>query len=141
MRKWTFWTGIALTAALLFASGTALAGDPEEKAAASMIDVYDEVAYTKYVEDTMKKLDQLYLDFCGTCSVDATKAYIAKQEFLVTVRDLMQHMNARYDKLDPKMGAALSPTETLVSIHAMTMLIDILAQTQIEQMAAHPYIE
>jgi enamine deaminase RidA (YjgF/YER057c/UK114 family) len=141
MRKRTLWTGIALTAALLFASGSALAGEPKEKAAASMIDVYDEAAYTQYVEDTMKKLDQLYLDFCGTCGVDASKAYESKQEFLVTVRDLMQHMNARYDKLDPKTGAALSPTETLVSIHAMTMLIDILAQTQIEQMAVHPYIE
>ncbi len=37
--------------------------------------------------------------------------------------------------------AALSPTETLVSIHAMTMLIDILAAMQIEQMAYHPYNE
>lgn len=141
MRKWTLWTGIALAAALLLASGTALAGTPEDKAVDTAINVYDEAAYTQYVEDTMKKLDQLYLDFCSTCGVDASKAYKARQEFLVTVRDLMQHMNARYDKLDPRMGAALSATETLVSIHAMTMLIDILAQTQIEQMAVNPYIE
>ena len=141
MRKRTLCTGIALAVALLFASGTAFAGTPEEKAVDTAIDVYDEAAYTQYVEDTMKKLDRLYLDFCSTCGVDAGKAYAAKQEFLVTVRDLMQHMNARFDELDPKKGAALSPTETLVSIHAMTMLIVILAQTQIEQMAAHPYIE
>ena len=50
-------------------------------------------------------------------------------------------MNARFDKLDPKAGAALSPTETLVSIHALTMLVDILTATQLEHMAAHPYIE
>jgi len=50
-------------------------------------------------------------------------------------------MNARYDALDPKKGAALSPTETLVSVHVLTMLVDMLAETEIEQMAHHPYIE
>jgi hypothetical protein len=65
----------------------------------------------------------------------------ARQEFLVIVRELMQHMNARYDALDPKKGAALSPTEALVSMHALTMLVDILAATELEQMAAHPYID
>ena len=103
--------------------------------------VYDEAAYTQYVEDAMKKLDKLYLDFCDTCGVDTAKASQARQEFLVTVRDLMRHMNARYDTLDPKKGAALSPTETLVSVHALTMLVDILAATELEQLAAHPYIE
>ena len=72
---------------------------------------------------------------------EAELARIAKEEFLVTVRDLMQHMNTRYDSLDPKKGAALSPTETLVSIHALTMLVDILAATQLEEMTAHAYIE
>ena len=48
-----------------------------------------------------------------------------------------RRQGGRYSNL----GAALSATETLVSIHAMTMLIDILAQTQIEQMAVNPYIE
>ena len=62
-------------------------------------------------------------------------------EFLLTVRELMQYMNARYDGLDPKRGAALAPIETLVSVHAMTMLVDMLAATQIEQMARHPYID
>ena len=89
----------------------------------------------------MKNLDALYRDFCATCGTDATKARGAKEEFLSTVRELMQYMNARYDTLDPKKGAALSPTETLVSIHAMTMLVDMLASVQIEQMAYHPYVE
>ncbi len=103
--------------------------------------VYDEAAYTQYVEDAMKKLDKLYLDFCDTCGVDTAKASQARQEFLVTVRDLLQYMNSRFDELDPKTGAALSPTESLVSIHALTMLVDILTATQLEQMAAHPYNE
>jgi hypothetical protein len=53
----------------------------------------------------------------------------------------MQHMNSRFDTMDPKSGAALSHTESLVSIHVLTMMVDILAATEIEQMAAHPYNE
>ena len=110
---------------------------PDETAYA----VYDEAAYTEYVENSLQKLDKLYLDFCASCGADASKSRLAKQEFLVIVRDLMQHMNSRFDKMDPKSGAALSHTESLVSIHVLTMMVDILAATEIEQMAAHPYNE
>ena len=131
----------ALLVFAAFASTALFAGEPAVESTEVGIDVYDESAYTEYVENTMQKLDALYLDFCDTCGVDATKARVAKEEFLTTVRDLMQYMNARYDGLDPKKGAALSPTEALVSIHAMTMLVDMLAATQLELMAYHPYIE
>ena len=110
---------------------------PDETAYA----VYDEAAYTEYVENSLKKLDKLYLDYCASCGADASKSRLAKQEFLVIVRDLMQHMNSRFDTMDPKSGAALSHTESLVSIHVLTMMVDILAATEIEQMAAHPYNE
>ena len=53
----------------------------------------------------------------------------------------MQSMNRKFDGLDPKKGASLSRTETLVSIHAHTMLIDMLAANQMEHMKQHPYIE
>ena len=103
--------------------------------------VYDAAGYPEYVEGKMKKLDELYLEFCGTCNADASKAVKARQEFLTTVRDLMQHMNAKFDSLDPKKGAALSPTETLVSIHVLTMLVDILTETQLQETAEHPYTQ
>jgi len=131
---------VLLTIAALMSSAL-LAATPEVEKAEPTIAVYDADAYSEYVENTMAKLDQLYLDFCDTCGVDSVKARIAKEEFLVTVRELMQHMNARYDDLDPKKGAALSPTETLVSVHALTMLVDILAATELQTFAAHPYIE
>jgi hypothetical protein len=133
--------GAALLAIAALMSNALLADEAPVQSVENTIDIYDEAAYTEYVENTMKKLDVLYLDFCATCGTDATKARVAKEEFLSTVRELMQYMNARYDALDPKAGAALSPTETLVSIHAMTMLIDMLAAVQIEQMAFHPYNE
>lgn len=131
-------------AAIAFLGTTAQA---DEKATGNAVSdeityaVYDEAAYTEYVENSMKKLDKLYLDFCASCGADASKSRLAKQEFLVTVRDLMQYMNARFDTMDPKTGAALSHTESLVSIHVLTMLVDILTATEIEQMAPHPYNE
>ena len=141
MRKRNRWIVAMPAVAAILASGVILAAPPEADTDDAVSAIYDDAAYTEYVENTMKKLDKLYLDFCDTCGVDATKARIAREEFLVTVRGLMQQMNARYDRLDPKMGAALSPTDTLVSMHALTMLVDVLAATELQQMAAHPYIE
>ena len=133
--------GAALLATAALMSNALLADEIPVESVEYKVDIYDEAAYTEYVENTMKKLDALYLDFCATCGTDAVKARMAREEFLGTVRELMQYMNARYDALDPKKGAALSPTETFVSIHAMTMLVDMLAAVQIEQMAFHPYVE
>ena len=101
--------------------------------------VYDEAAYTKYVEDTMKKLDKLYLEFCATCDTEASKAVKARKEYYGIVRDLLMRMNDRFDSLDPKAGAALSPTEVLVNIHVLTMLIDVLTATQMENLESHPH--
>ena len=141
MRRRNLLIGAAILATGILASGALSAAPPQDQQKATEVSVYDEAAYNEYVENTMRKLDKLYLDFCATCGTDATKARMAKEEFLVTVRDLMQHMNARFDRLNPKQGDALSPTETLVTVHALTMLVDILTATQIEQMAAHPYVE
>jgi hypothetical protein len=123
-----------LVATAVLMSATLFAATPEEEAATLPADVYDEAAYTQYVEDTM-------LDFLDAKGVDAAKARITREEFLTTAHELMHRMNAKYDDLDLKKGASLSATDTLVSVHAMTMLVDILASTELEQMAAHPYIE
>ena len=125
--------GLAIGSSVIF--GTTVQAAEKSNPSA----VYDEASYTEFVENKMKQLDKLYLDFCGTCNSDASVAVKARKEFLTTVRDLMQHMNARFDNLNPKEGDALSPTETLVSIHVLTMLVDILTETQIQQMTDHPY--
>jgi hypothetical protein len=130
-----------LLAAAMLVSNALFAGTTEVGAIELESDVYDEAAYPVYVETSMAKLDQLYLDYLDARGVDAVKARIVREEFLKTVHELMTYMNARYDQLELKKGAALSPTETLVSVHAMTMLIDILASTELEQMAAHPYTD
>lgn len=107
--------------------------------AAEPSDIYDENAYTEYVEKTMKKLDSLYLEFCSVCNVDASSAVKARNEFYKLSRELMQHMNARFDQKKVKLGDSLTATETLVSIHALTMLVDIMTETQIQKLSDHPY--
>ena len=127
-----------LTGLFALTISPAFAQDPEGMTGLPM---YDESSYTDFVEGKMQELDALYLQFCASCGVEASDAALARKQFLTSVRDLMQHMNTKFDGLDPKKGAALSPTETLVSIHALTMLVDILAATQLEQMTEHPYIK
>ena len=122
-------------AALTFVA-TAFFGNAVQAATEGGTPVYDESAYTQYVESTMKKMNKLYLQFCGTCGVSGAKAAQARKEYYLLARDLMQHMNAKFDNLDPKKGAALSPTEVLVNIHALTMLVDMLTATQMEFLAA-----
>jgi hypothetical protein len=126
-------------AALAFVA-TAFFGNAVQAATEGGTPVYDESAYTQYVESTMKKMNKLYLQFCGTCGVSGAKAAKARQEYYQLSRDLMQHMNAKFDNLDPKKGAALSPTEVLVNIHALTMLVDMLTATQMEFMADNEHI-
>jgi hypothetical protein len=86
-----------LVATAVLMSATLFAATPEEEAATLPADVYDEAAYTQYVEDTMNTLDQLYLDFLDAKGVDAAKARITREEFLTTAHELMHRMNAKYD--------------------------------------------
>ena len=102
----TFYVPLALFAALFAWHGTCAASEEE-----AVLQVYDEASYTQYVEDTMAKLDRLYLEFCRECDVDAARAHQARQEFMVLSRELMKQMNAKFDGLDPKLGAALSPRD------------------------------
>lgn len=130
---------ITTLTALMFMTAAFYGSGAYAESKAGEIAVYDESAYTEYVENTMKKLDSLYLQFCGTCNVDAAKAAKARKEYYATVRELLQGMNERFDNLDPKKGAALSSTEVLVNIHVLTMLVDILTATQMEALADNPH--
>ena len=125
--------------AIAIASGAFLWNGAYAADKAMTTPAYDAKAYTQYVHDTMKKLDKLYLQFCGTCGVAGDKATKARKEYVKTARDLMQYMNARFDKLDPRVGDALSGTEVLVNIHALTMITDVLTASYMESVAEHPY--
>ena len=130
---------ITILSVVFLMTGTIYGTSAYAATKAGEVAVYDEAAYTEYVANTMKKLDSLYLQFCGTCNVDASKAVKARNEYYATVRELLQGMNARYDQLDPKKGAALSSTEILVNMHVLTMLVDILTATQMQALADNPH--
>lgn len=139
MRNTRNWISATLCAGALLLSSS-LSAETTAAPAKEAAYMYDEAAYTEYVETTMQELDKLYLQFCDTCGVDSETAWAAKKEFLVKVRDLMQYMNGKFDSMDPKAGASLSATESFVSIHALTMLVDILAEQQLQAFTPDPYM-
>ena len=95
-------------------------------AAAPPQDAYDAAAYTAYVEETMQKLNKLYLTSIDE-NVPQGEVEKAKKEYLKVARDLLKTMNEKFDGMKVKQGAALSDTEVLLSIHVMTMMLDMLA--------------
>lgn len=120
---------IILTPGVGLFPGSAVQADNSGSAS----DIYDASAYTEYVESKLTKLDKIYLQICSTCKHDSNFGQ-AKIEFFTTMGELMKHMNKKFDTLDPKTGAALSPTETLVTIHVLAMLADILAQYHLQEL-------
>ena len=86
---------------------------------------YDEATYTEQMEKDMEKLDKLYLQYADK-STPTGKAEKAKREYFKISRVLLSNMNAKFDKLDPKTGAALSHSELLLINHVQVMLLDML---------------
>ncbi len=74
----------------------------------------------------MTKLDKYYLQSIDR-NLSQGEIEKAKREYLKVARDLLRRMNAKFDALNLKEGATLSHTETLLSIHVMTMMADMLA--------------
>ncbi len=89
------------------------------------VPMYDEDAYTNKLDAKMKKLDKLYLQAIDK-NLSQGKVLQAKREYFKVARELLQSMNERFDKLDPKKGAALSHTEMLMINHIQVMLLDML---------------
>ncbi len=81
--SWRRWGFCVFPIVAIFSFGVTNAVAEE----AMSMEVYDEAAYTEYVESTMKELDKLYLELCDTCGVEATSAAKSRNEFLGTVRD------------------------------------------------------
>lgn len=93
---------------------------------------YDESAYTK---ETEKKMDKMHMLFMRALDKKASAGERRKatNEYLVLGQELVQSMHARVMAKDVKGGAALSPTEVVLSVHMMTMMIDMLAAIQLEE--------
>ena len=55
--------------------------------------MYDETAYTEFVENKMEELDALYLRFCDSCGVDATDAEKAKSSLVSSLHAIKRLTN------------------------------------------------
>ena len=108
---------LLLNASLVTNAGAAKADDS--------LCCYDEATYTDQMEKDMERLDKLYLLYADK-STPTGKAEKAKREYFKIARVILSNMNAKFDKLDPKTGAALSHSELLLMNHVQVMLLDML---------------
>lgn len=117
---------LALLCGILYSTNAAAAKNSEP----SM--VYDESAYTEATEKDMAKMHALYLKaYDKKASLgDREKA---KREYLKIGKKLVREMHERIMMLDVKKGAALSHTDVLLSVHMMSMMVDMLATLQQEE--------
>ena len=111
---------------LFFISNTMAAND------ASGSDVFDDRVYTEQTEKAMDNMHHLFIKAYDKSS-PAGEREKAKRAYLETGQKLIRQLHERVMMLDVKKGAALSHTDVLLSVHMMSMMLDMLASIQQEQ--------
>ena len=89
-------------------------------------DLYDEDAYTKYMETTIDELNALHAK-ANDKTIPQGEAEAARLAAFRKAREAVQFMDNRFNKMKIKEGATLSHTEVLMDIHVLTMLVDLIA--------------
>jgi len=85
-----------------------------------------EESLTDYAHPTIVKLDKLYLQYVDK-DIDRGEAEKAKREYFKLARQLLAKMNERFDKIEADGSHKLSNEDTFISIHVLTMLLDMMA--------------
>ena len=89
-------------------------------------DLYDEDAYTSYMEKTIDELNVLYAK-ANDKKIPQGQAEQARIAAFRKAREAVQFMDNRFNKMKIKEGATLSHTEVLMDIHILAMLVDLMA--------------
>lgn len=111
---------------LLFLSNSMAANDTSDSL------VFDNRVYTEQTEKAMDKMHHLFIKAYDKTSSSGEREK-AKREYLVMGQKLIRQVHERVMSLDVKKGAALSHTDVLLSVHMMSMMLDMLASIQQEQ--------
>lgn len=93
--------------------------------------VFDDATYTAEVEKAHQKLHALYGKAVNK-SLSKSQREKARRGYFETSQDINKKMHSRVMMLDPKMGAALSHTDILLSTHLLLMTTDMLSTMQQE---------
>lgn len=96
-----------------------------------------EESFTDHAFATMQKLDKLYLQYVDK-SIDRGTAEKAKREYFKLARQLLLKMNDKFDQIENQESHELSKEDTYISIHILTMLIDMMAYEHLEDWE-YPY--
>jgi hypothetical protein len=85
-----------------------------------------EEPFSDYAHATMKKLDKLYIQYIDK-NIDRGTAEKAKREYFILARELLHKMNDKFDKIEAEGSNKLSIEDTYISIHVITMMVDMMA--------------
>lgn len=88
--------------------------------------IYDEAAYVNNMETSLKELDKFYLKYTDK-SLSGSEKELAKRGYIVMARQILSDRHTKLDRLNPKIGDALSHTDLLLMTHIQVMLLDMLA--------------
>jgi hypothetical protein len=111
-----------LIASVLIASGSVYAEPPQ--------DVFDEKAYSAYMQKTINELNGLYAK-ANDKNIPQGEAEVARQAAFIKAREALQYIDSRFDKMDVKEGAQLSNTEMFTALHVLTMTMELVAAEHI----------
>ena len=103
-------------ASVLVASGSVYAEPPQ--------DVFDEKAYTAYMQKTISELNGLYAK-ANDKTISQGEAEVARVAAFAKAREALQYIDRRFDKMDIKEGAQLSNTEMFTALHVLTMTMEL----------------
>lgn len=99
-------------ASVLITSGSVYAEPPQ--------DVFDENAYSAYMEKTINELNGLYAK-ANDKKISQGEAEAARLAAFAKVREVLQVIDQRFDKMNIKEGAQLSNTQMFTTLHVLTM--------------------
>ncbi len=128
---------ITMLSAALFAFVTSVSINTAH--AAPPKDAGDEAGYVAYMEETIKKLDKLYMK-ASDKTIPQGKAEEARMETLRLAHEAYHFVRAMFAQMENQEGAALSPRANLLTMHLNVIASDIMLHDHLPHEDAWEYV-
>jgi hypothetical protein len=99
----------------------------------------DEAGYVTYMEETIKKLDELYMR-ASDKTIPQGKAEEARMATLRLAHEAFHFVRAMFAQMETQEGAALSPRANLLTLHLNVIASDIMLHDHLPHEDAWEYV-
>ena len=128
---------ISIFSAALFAFVTSVSINTAH--AAPPKDPGDEAGYVAYMEETIKKLDELYMR-ASDKTIPQGKAEEARMATLRLAHEAFHFVRSMFAQMETQKGAALSPRANLLTLHLNVIASDIMLHDHLPHEDAWEYV-